>query len=172
MEVGWGKSHSIAGVRSSISPAQGSQASTAKTPAQGVRPPRLKILLKASRHPRPKLSCSRQANLHGLISHLHCVVRPTASYVTGSHRMANQMAVCAIRGVICVPLGPNPFYYSLLRKIKLKKEKIEKKKSVWKKTCRNDLVSAMMLVMSVYCRVNIRQGKNSGLKILEGVLYS
>ena len=31
--------------------------------------------------------------------------------------------------------------------------------SIWKKTCRNDLISAIMLVMSVCCRVNMRQGK-------------
>ena len=49
---------------------------------------------------------------------------------------------------------------------------MEKKKSVLKKTCRNDLVSAMILVMLVCCRVNIRQGINSGLKKLEEVLHS
>ena len=86
---------------------------------KAVRPPQPKLLLKAGRPPRPKLSCSRQADLHSLISHLHCAVRPTASYVARIPWMANQITLCAIRGVIHVPLGPNPFYYSLLGKMKL-----------------------------------------------------
>ena len=70
-EIGFGNSHSIAGVRSSISPAQGTPASTAKT-----------LLLKTVRLPRPKRTCSRQSGLHGPNSPAQGRPTSTVSYLT------------------------------------------------------------------------------------------
>ena len=86
---------------------------------EAPRPPWPNLLLKAVRRPLPKLSCSRQADLHGLIFHLLCAVRPTTGYVARIPRMAKQITLSAIRVVTHVPLRPDPFYYSLFGNIKL-----------------------------------------------------
>ena len=153
-----------------------SQASAAKTPVQGRQASTAKaLLLKAGQPPRSHISPASCSPTDRQLCHRKSLNGQSGFFFFFSYPLTGevgQITLCAIRGVICVPLGPNSFYYSLLRKMKLKKEKIEEKKRVWKKTCRNDLVSAMMLVMLVCCRMNIRQGKNSVLKKLEEVLYS
>ena len=81
-EVSLGKSHSIAGVRSSISPAQGSQASTAKTPAQGSQASTTKTPAQGRQASTAKNSCSRQPGVHGQSSSAQGRPTSTVSYLT------------------------------------------------------------------------------------------
>ena len=113
-EGGLGKLHSIAGVRSLNSPAQGSQASTANA-----------LLLKAGRPPRPKLSCSRQSGLHDQ-SYLaqgrpsRCQISPALCSPTdcqlcrpNSLNSQPNYLVCNLRGYTCA-LGAHPFLLFLI----------------------------------------------------------
>ena len=88
------------------------------------------------------LPCSRQSGLHGQSSPAQGRQTSTVSYLTcivQSERppaMSPEVPEWPIKSPCvqfeglydCVPLGPNPFYYSLLRKMKLKKEKNGKEK--------------------------------------------
>ena len=110
-DVGLGKSHSLAGVRSSISPAQGSQASTAKTPAQGSQASTDKtpaqgrqastakaILLKAGRPPRSHISSA--------------FCSPTDRQLCRPNSLNGQphYLVCNFRGYTCA-LGAQPWLF-------------------------------------------------------------